>query len=114
MVGLASPAGAVNQIKEMSTVFTNMNGYELILSIATVAIIYIVPRITKAVPSTLIALIIVTAASAFVPFKEHITFITSMQSGIPTPKLMEIPSFTSETFGIVLKYGAMFSGFRCN
>ena len=107
IVGLASPAGAVNQMTEIPSVFLDMSGYELIIGLSTIAIIYIFPKITKAVPSTLVALVVVTGVVAFLPIRDNISFISSITSGIPMPKLTELPPLNQESISIVLKYGAM-------
>jgi len=56
----------------------------LLLGLATVAIIYLFPLITKKVPSTLVALVVVTVVSLFLPMEQHLT-IGEIPSGLPLP-----------------------------
>ncbi|WP_196886622.1 SulP family inorganic anion transporter [Aureivirga sp. CE67] len=105
--GLKSPAGALNQVLEFPTLFDTLDIYELGIGIATIAVIYLFPKITKAVPSTLVALIVVSAIVYFLPFKDRVLFINSIESHIPTPQLTQIPPLNKETILLVLEYGGM-------
>lgn len=56
----------------------------LLLGIGTVAIIYLFPLLTKKVPSTLVALIVMTVVSLFINM-EGVPTIGEIPSGLPTP-----------------------------
>ena len=56
----------------------------LLLGIGTVAIIYLFPLITKKVPSTLVALIVMTVISLFINM-DGVPIIGNIPSGLPTP-----------------------------
>ena len=56
----------------------------LLLGLGTVAIIYLFPLITKKVPSTLVALILMTVVSLFINMPEGST-IGTIPSGLPMP-----------------------------
>ena len=59
--GLASPSGGTVAVaKNLGQLFADMNLTALALTAATIAIIYTFPKVTKAVPSVLIALIAIT------------------------------------------------------
>ncbi len=56
----------------------------LLLGLGTVLIIYLFPRITKVVPSTLVALIVMTVISLFVDM-DGVAIIGEIPSGLPMP-----------------------------
>ncbi len=56
----------------------------LLLGLATVAIIYLFPLLTKKVPSTLVALIVMTVVSLFIDM-DGVATIGKIPSGIPMP-----------------------------
>ena len=56
----------------------------LLLGLGTIAIIYLFPLITKKVPATLVALIVITVVSLFCALDERLT-IGTIPSGLPKP-----------------------------
>ncbi len=56
----------------------------LLLGLGTVAIIYLFPLLTKKVPSTLVALIVMTIVSLFINM-DGVPIIGNIPSGLPTP-----------------------------
>lgn len=85
-------------IKLLPRALKNINWLELALALGTIVIIYGFKRITKAVPSTLVALVVMTGiAIAFVDYRP----IEEIPSGFPMPKL-EI--FTGFSLGSILPY----------
>ena len=56
----------------------------LLLGVATVAIIYLFPLLTKKVPSTLVALVVMTVVSLFIDM-DGVATIGKIPSGIPMP-----------------------------
>ena len=56
----------------------------LLLGVATVAIIYLFPLLTKKVPSTLVALVVITIVSLFIDM-DGVATIGKIPSGIPMP-----------------------------
>ena len=77
LVGHSSPGKIVDVFSNFMTPLLNINWPAFLLGGLTIAIIYLFPRITKAVPSTLVALIAVSI----------IPFIVSMD----VPKIGSIP-----------------------
>jgi SulP family sulfate permease len=78
-------SGVIGSINVMDRAVSNINIIDLILGLLTIAIIYGFKRITKLIPSTLVALIAVSlGAFLFVP--EYRT-IGTIPSGFPMPKL---------------------------
>lgn len=84
--GSGSPAGGslgvVTGLGEIPAIF---NGYSVAVASITIAIIYLFPRITKAVPSTLVALVAVSAAAFFILTNGQVSVINdSTVGGVPT------------------------------
>ncbi|WP_199757240.1 SulP family inorganic anion transporter [Formosa maritima] len=92
-------SGALGAIKAMPRALQNINWLELILALGTIFIIYGFKRITKAVPSTLVALIVMSGIA--VGFGLDYRPIEEIPSGLPIPNL-EI--FTSFNLNSIMPY----------
>ena len=81
----------------MSNSLSNINLLELLLALGTIIIIYGFKLITKAIPSTLVALLIMSSIA--VGFNLDYRAIETIPSGLPTPNLSIFTefSFTSIT-----------------
>ena len=84
-------SGALGAIKAIPKALQNINWLELILALGTIFIIYGFKRITKAVPSTLVALIVMSGIA--VGFGLEYRPIEEIPSGIPMPNLEIITGF---------------------
>lgn len=85
LFGLKSPVLAIDMITELpSRVAGGISLNALWLGLGTIAIIYLFPLITKKIPATLVALIVMTVISLFVNMPEKLT-IGSIPSGLPVP-----------------------------
>ncbi|UOB19224.1 SulP family inorganic anion transporter [Abyssalbus ytuae] len=97
---LASKAasGVMGTVKTFARAMANINLLELILALLTIGIIYGFKKITKAVPSTLVALIVVSAGAYILdlnyrPIEEipgdfpmpHLEMFTGFQLGMVSP-----------------------------
>ncbi|MAH20571.1 MAG: sodium-independent anion transporter [Flavobacteriaceae bacterium] len=85
-------SGTIGAIKTLPNALGNINFLELLLSLATIFIIYGFKRITSAVPSTLVALIIVSSAAFFLGL--DYTPIEKIPEGLPVPQLEIFSSFS--------------------
>lgn len=89
--GISAPAGGtVGTIKNLGSLFENINFLSFSISLATIFIIYLFPKITRKIPSSLIALIAISTFAYFVLDKGSIPIINdSSPGGIPTglPKI---------------------------
>ena len=85
-------SGTIGAIKTLPNALDNINFLELLLSLATIFIIYGFKRITSAVPSTLVALIIVSSAAFFLGL--DYTPIEKIPEGLPVPQLEMFSSFS--------------------
>ncbi len=87
----ANASGVVGTFKVIGRALSNINWIELLLALATILIIYGFKRITTAVPSTLVALLVVSGIAYFAPFEYRA--IQEIPSGLPLPKLEIITEF---------------------
>ena len=85
-------SGTIGAIKTLPNALSNINFLELLLSLATIFIIYGFKRITSAVPSTLVALIVVSSAAFFLGL--DYTPIEKIPEGLPIPQLEIFSSFS--------------------
>ena len=85
-------SGALGALKVIPRALRNINWLELILALGTIIIIYGFKRITKAVPSTLVALIVMSGIA--VGFGLNYRPIEEIPSGLPIPNLEIFASFT--------------------
>ena len=94
-----SASGVLGALRVMPSALKNISWIEFLLAFGTIFIIYGFKRITTAVPSTLVALVVMTAvAILFVPSYRP---ITAIPQGFPIPK-WEI--FTELSFRQLLPY----------
>jgi SulP family sulfate permease len=84
-------SGVVGAIKVLPNAIKNINWLELILALGTIFIIYGFKRITKAIPSTLVALIVMTAIA--IGFGLDYRAIEKIPEGLPIPNLEIITEF---------------------
>lgn len=89
-------------LKILPRALTNIKWIELALALATIAIIYGFKRITTAIPSTLVALLVVSGSAYFL--KLGYLPISEIPGGFPMPHL-EI--FTDFNLGMVTPYITM-------
>lgn len=85
-------SGVLGTIMLLPRALSKINWLELVLTLATIFIIYGFKRITKAVPSTLVALVLVSG-TAFA-FELHYRPIEEIPSGLPTPSFRIFSEFS--------------------
>lgn len=85
MIGKKSPVATIDMIMNFpSACADGVSLMALIMGLGTIAIIISLPRITKKVPATLIALIVMTIISILCSFDAALT-IGNIPSGLPMP-----------------------------
>lgn len=84
LVGQSGSGSMLNQLSGLPAAFGQLSTTALLLGLGTVAIIYLFPLLTRKVPSTLVALIVMTIISLFIDM-EGVPVIGSIPSGLPTP-----------------------------
>ena len=72
----------------------------------TMDIVYLMPRLTKKVPSSLVAIVVVSLVAAFGPTTQTVGDLSSVQGSLPVPHLPVVP-WTWETFRFVLPYAVI-------
>ncbi|MEL0651591.1 SulP family inorganic anion transporter [Algibacter sp. TI.3.09] len=92
-------SGTVGALKVLPRALQNINWLELALALATIFIIYGFKRITKAVPSTLVALVVVSGIAY--GFNLGYRPISEIPGGIPIPHL---EMFTGFSLGKITPY----------
>ncbi len=78
-------SGVLGSIKVLPRALKNINWLEVLLALGTIIIIYGFKRITKAVPSTLVALLVMSGIA--IGFKLNYRPIEEIPSGLPIPNL---------------------------
>lgn len=110
--GLGSPKSIIDVMSSLGDIFTTMDYNALALAVSTIAIIYLFPRLTKAVPSTLVALIVLTMISTFLGLQ--VPIIGDIPQGLPDvhidtllsmdwhhPMVIVIPALTLAALGAI-------------
>jgi SulP family sulfate permease len=99
VLGLASPGKVVEVFKELPDAINHRNNMAILLAAGTVIIIYIFPRLTKIVPGTLVALVIVTLISYLFSFDTPL--IGEMPSGFPSLKISSLAHLSISDMSLV-------------
>ncbi len=103
--GVAAPdGGAFGTIKNIRQIPEIINYYSVGIALITITIIYLTPRITKKVPASLVALILVSLATYFFLNPDLFTRINSegpLPSGLPKVHLNFLQVFAD--FGTFIK-----------
>lgn len=85
LVGLKGSGSMIDLVMGIpSAVSSGISVTALLLGLGTIAIIYLFPLITKKVPATLVALIVMTIVSLFCNMSDNL-IIGSIPSGLPMP-----------------------------
>ena len=80
--GLESPKTIVDTLASLGSIFGQINYASLGLALGTIVTIYLFPKVTKAVPSTLVALVVFTLVS--VVFELNVPVIGEIPTGLPS------------------------------
>jgi SulP family sulfate permease len=88
---------------DLPRLFSEFNWQALVLGLMTVAIYYLFPKITKAVPSALVALILVSIFAYFIQW--NVPIIGEIPSGLPSLQLDGLFTIDSSAYFVVLEYG---------
>ena len=96
-------SGVIGSVRTFGRALRNINWTEFLLAIFTILIIYGFKRITKAIPSTLVALLVVSGTAYVLQINGVINYraIPEIPSGFPIPRL-EI--FTGFKLGSIVPY----------
>lgn len=100
--GLVSPKSTLTVVQNLSEIISGANLAAIGIGLITIVVYYLFPRITKAVPSTLVALIAATLVAFF--FKIDVPLIGDIPSGLPELKIDGFFSIPSEAYGLVIEF----------
>jgi len=100
--GISSPSSTLGVIKDISRLFSEFNIAAIGIGGLTVLIFYLFPKITKAIPSALVALVTATLVAYF--FKLDVPLIGDIPSGLPSLKLDGIFNIDTKAYVIILEY----------
>ncbi|MDO1500415.1 SulP family inorganic anion transporter [Winogradskyella maritima] len=103
--GLSSAKSTVAVISDLPRLFSEANLQALLLGGITVAVYYLFPKITKAIPSALVALIAASLIAFF--FKMDVPLIGEIPSGLPSLQLSGILEIPTESLGLVFEYAVV-------
>ncbi len=84
LIGQSKGGSMIDLLVGLPAAFGSISLTALLLGLGTVLIIYLFPLITKKVPSTLVALIVMTVVSLFIDM-EGVATIGEIPSGLPMP-----------------------------
>jgi len=110
--GLSSPKAIIDVISSLGTIYSSMDTNAVALALSTIAIIYLFPKITTAIPSTLVALISLSILSTILNLQ--VPIIGDIPQGLPDihldsllsmdwhhPMVIIIPALTLAALGAI-------------
>lgn len=103
--GMGSSKSTVAVIQNFPSLFTDANVYALLLGGITIAVYYLFPKITKAIPSALVALIVATLIAYFM--KMDVPLIGEIPSGLPSFQLGGILEIDSSAYATIVEYAVV-------
>ncbi|MEE9398399.1 MAG: SulP family inorganic anion transporter [Methylococcales bacterium] len=98
-LGYVSPKKIVDIFTELPTILAQVNPTAIAVAVSTIAIIYLSPRISKAVPSPLVALIVVTAVSTVMNL--NVSIIGDIPEGLPKLQLGALGTIGFSDFSLI-------------
>jgi SulP family sulfate permease len=101
-VGLDSAKSTLLVMQDLQRLFTDFNWQALVLGGLTVAIYYLFPLISKAIPSALVALILASIVGYFLNW--DVPIIGEIPSGLPSLQIGSILSVDSSAYMLVAEY----------
>lgn len=111
--GAATPeGGSIGVVKSLGTLPSLINIMAVLVAVITIVIIYLFPKVTKLVPSSLVALIAVSVGAFFL-LPDMVTTINDstpggVPVGLPAVHLSFFSIFTDSThWPLILEYGFM-------
>ncbi|MBC8285409.1 MAG: SulP family inorganic anion transporter [Nitrospinae bacterium] len=100
-LGHSSPSSIIGVFQGLPKALKDLNLETLVLTGATIAIIYLFPKITKLIPSTLVALLLVSGINAWVHL--NVPLIGDIPKGLPEIRLSEW-TLSGMDLGLLIKF----------
>ena len=99
--GQTSPKKVLDVITNIVDVIPIINWEAMIIASSTIAIIYLFPKITKAIPSTLVALISMTIVTTFIGLE--VPVIGTIPSSLPELKIGAIANIHASDITLIIE-----------
>lgn len=99
--GQTSPKKVLDVITNIVDVIPIINWEAMIIASSTIAIIYLFPKITKAIPSTLVALISMTIVTTFIGLE--VPVIGTIPSSLPELKISAIANIHTSDITLIIE-----------
>ncbi len=103
--GLDSAKSTLKVMGDLPRLFTDFNWQALVLGGMTVVIYYLFPKITKAIPSALVALIAVSVFAYFIQWE--VPIIGEIPAGLPALQIEGLFNVDSSAYFMVLEFGVV-------
>lgn len=100
-IGQESPKTTVDVVKEIIPALSNIDVYAVMYAAITILIIYLFPKITKALPSTLVALLAVTILA--IVLGHDVPIIGDIPTGIPPLQIDGLLTIDSKLYMLILE-----------
>lgn len=100
VLGLSSPGNIIEVFSQLPGAIVHLNYHAAILAAGTVLIVYVFPLITRAIPGTLVALVVITAISFL--FSLNTPLIGEMPSGLPSLKIAPLADLEFRDLGLII------------
>ena len=111
LVGLSSPKGIIKVFLNLPQALPLLNFEALALGVATLVVIFFLPKLTKAIPASLAALIIGTAISVL--FGLSVPVIGEIPQGLPSLQIKELVTFDFHKIPFVLSAALTLGALGC-
>ncbi len=99
-LGHSSPSSVIDILRNIQQPLSQVNSIALVLSLSAVLIIYILPRFTKIIPSSLVALLLLTALNMY--FKFEVPTIGDIPSGLPDLLIGKLNQFDLRNLSLII------------
>lgn len=99
-LGSKSPQSPRDVFTTIGTVINQTNYWALFYAVLCIAIIYLFPKITKAVPGTLVALVVVTLLSLII--KADVPVIGEIPKGLPELKVNSLLTINANLYTAII------------
>ena len=100
--GLSSPKSTIAVIQDLPRLFSDGNIQAVGLGLLTIFIYYVFPKITKAIPSALVALVVATLAGFFL--KWDVPVIGEIPSGLPALQVSGFLTIEGSAYPLIFEY----------
>ena len=105
LLGQISPKGRLNILMSLHEALAGINWAAALIGVGAIAIIYVFPKITKTIPSALVALVVMTVITTV--FKLDVPIIGDVPEGFPALMAGNLSQIGMEHLTLILKFGAM-------